>query len=176
MRAKFLKAFRILPWLLLVLVAAYLYFADGWKDLTIGRCDRLANHFFRTDSDHEITEVTIGLLGGTPEQQSHGGPGSRSITLKGQDLIDFLDCWHYQEVNKWGGGFCHDPPYIFHFFQGEKLLITTTLCWHCSNFSFNPGWPFESTFYGFNPDSQQAKKLLAFCDARLPYYRPPPKP
>jgi len=70
---------------------------------------------------------------------------------------------------------CHDPPYGFRLYNNSKLAREVSIGWHCRNFTL-PAWPFPRQIAGFNPDSERAKKLLAFCDQRLPYYRPPPKP
>ena len=188
MRAKLLKAFRILPWLLLAAVGSYLYFADGWKDLVLGRMLGKARLFFNNPFGNEpsISEVKIYSLTGAPGTTQQGTfpllpygkdasiPVYGSITISGDDLEKFMDCWRLQDVSIESGAMCHDPPYGFRLYSGDKLVKETSICWYCYNFVL-PNGLFGPQFQGFNPDSRAAKKLLAFCDARLPYYRPPPK-
>lgn len=185
MRAKLLKAFRIFPWLLLVTAAAYLYLGSGLADLMFGRQLRKARYFFVEPG--ALTEVKIYCLAGAPETAQQGTfpilpygkdvtrPVYGSITISGDELEKFMDCWMFQEVSIESGAMCHDPPYGFRLYSGEKMITETSICWHCSNFVI-PNGLFGPDFQGFNPDSRVGKKLLAFCDARLPYYRPPPTP
>lgn len=185
MRAKFLKALRILPWLPVVLAAAYLFLADGMADISLGRHHRIAREFFQNTGG--ITKVQIFSLKAAPGTPilgtfpllPYGKDKSTAVfatlDLEGAELDKFIECWEYQAVSIDGGAMCHDPPYGFRLYAGDKLVTETSICWHCSNFVMNHWWH-GPTLCGFNPNTEQGKKLLAFCDQRLPYYRPPPKP
>ena len=185
MKAKLHRVFRILPWVLLTAVAGYLFFADGLRDIVLGRSLGKARFFFYEPG--AITEVKIYCLAGSPGTAGQGTfpilpygkdvtrPVYGSITISGDELEKFMDCWMFQEVSIESGAMCHDPPYGFRLLSGEKLITETSICWHCSNFVL-PNGLFGPHFQGFNPDSRAGKKLLAFCDERLPYHRPPPKP
>jgi hypothetical protein len=182
--AKFLKFFRFLPWTLLALLAAYLGLAGGWKDVTLGRIQRVAMETFLppdVPGGVEVTSAKLYLLAGTEGQATKETfPGNErvygEITLTGEDLTAFLEAWEFQTVSDpYTAGMCHDPAYGFRLYNGPNLVREISICWKCRTFRFQP-WPFPATLAGFNVDSKQAQKLLAFCDQRLPYYRPPPKP
>ena len=185
MRAIMLKAFRILPWLLVALAAVYLFLANGMTDFLLGRHHRLAQEFFQNTGT--ITRVQIFSLTAAPGTPVIGTfpllPYGKDKTtsmfasfgLEGAELEKFLECWEFQTVSIAGGAMCHGPPYGFRLYAGDRLVTETSICWHCSNFVMNHWW-YGPTFCGFDPDTDKGKKLLAFCDARLPYYRPPPKP
>lgn len=71
MSAKFLKSLKILPWTLLALVATYLGLASGWKDVTLGRIQRIAMETFLpwdVPGGVEVTSAKIYLLAGTEQQ------------------------------------------------------------------------------------------------------------
>jgi hypothetical protein len=184
MRAKLLKVFRILPWLLLTVICSLLYFGHGLKDLDSGRGQRIAFDVF---GDTEgVDEVRIYRLEGTPEQKTNDvfrvwgfntGDldvfGSVSVTFEDYDA--FMHCWRGQIPTIGSGGMCHEAPYGFRLYRDGKLVTETSICWHCENYTVKELGPFRTRLHGFDPRSDAAKALLAFCDARLPYYRPPTK-
>jgi hypothetical protein len=183
-KAKFLKTLHLLPWLLLILIGAYLRFDDGYEDITRGRALRLADESHL--SYEGVTRVIIFRLSGSPDQRSDDLFRIRgyylqdvevfgTVTLEGNDLDSFFDSWGLVPQFH-SGGMCHEAPYGFRFFRGEKLVHETSICWRCENFVVGDHWPFKSTLRGFDAKSPESKKLLAFCDQRLPYYRPPLKP
>ncbi len=184
MRAIILKTFRILIRVFGILFFCYLAFAGGWKDVTIGRVHRLAEESFLppdAPGGVEVTEARIYLLAGTEDQATKETfPGGFTIygktTLTGDELAAFMEAWEFQTVSaSYTAGMCHAPPYGFRLYHGSKLVREISICWNCRNFRFTP-WPYFTTKRGFNPDSERGKNLLAFCDKRLPYYRPAPKP
>ena len=71
MRAKSLKFFQILPWPFLALIAAYLLLAGGWKDVTLGRIQRIGMGTFlppHVPGGVGVASAKIYLLAGTEEQ------------------------------------------------------------------------------------------------------------
>jgi hypothetical protein len=183
MRRTFRVFFRILPWAILLAIASYLVFAEGWKDLLMGRYQRKARTFF--ENTDEVTEVRVYRLAGKEDQSSKETFPIRpyhmeqtvygSVTLIGSELAEFKDLWRSQQPDEWKQALCHDPPYGFRLYRGSKLVTETSICWHCNNFYFE-FWPFGSTWYGFDAESKAGKELLDFCDKRLPYARWEKKP
>ncbi len=172
----------LLPWVLLLCVAVYFGLLGGWKDATMGRLHRKAAELFNGRKSG-VTEVRVSLLMGDESEKREdtfpirpygtNAPTYGSVVLKGDDLGPFLGDWMFQDLNYMRQAMCHDPAYGFQFFEGKKLVAETSICWHCSNFWITI-YPGMSAWYGFVPDSEQGKALLAACDALLPYKRPEP--
>jgi hypothetical protein len=53
---------------------------------------------------------------------------------------------------------CHQPPFAYRFFAGEKLLYDTSVCWGCGNLIVGPEGK-RHCFY-FNKETKEAKDLL----------------
>lgn len=173
------RGFKFLPWLLLALVAIYFAFFDGWRDATSGRFHRKAFELF--SNTHKVTKAEVYLLMGEesaqeettfpirPDGSTH--PVYGSTELSGKELDEFLKVWRYQEPSIWRQALCHHPAYGFRLYEGGSLVAETSICWECSNY-YVTAYPGMSGWYGFIADSENAKALLDFCDARLPYKRP----
>ena len=184
MRAKLLKAFCILFGLLGMLLVGYLVIGGGWQDLIFGLRNREGLETFHQDSlpyGDDITEVRIYLLQGREDEATMKNfPGEHAIfaqtTVTGTELGAFMDLWHEQRASDWlSAGTCHNPAYGFRLYHGSKLVRELSMCWMCNSYHLQNRLLGTQAF-GFNCHSPEAKKLLAFCDARLPYYRPPLKP
>jgi len=98
-----------------------------------------------------------------------------SVTLTGDDLDKFLEIWMAQTPCLLMSGFCHDPVYGIRLYRSSRVVAETDMCWECSNFTVKV-WPWQGNMYGFDAQGKYGQKLLAFCDSRLPYHRPPPRP
>lgn len=184
MKAKILKTLRFLCAVLGILLFGYLVFGGGWRDLMFGLQNRQGLETFHQDSlpyGDNITEVRIYLLQGREgEAKAEKFPGEYTIfgqaPVTGTELETFMDLWHEQRASDWlSAGTCHTPAYGFRLYRGTKLIRELSMCWICNSYHLQNRL-FGTQVFGFNSDSEEAKKLLAFCDARLPYYRPPPKP
>ena len=177
------RGFKFLPWFLLALVAIYFALFGGWRDATSGRFHRKAFELF--SNTHEVTKAEIYLLMGDesnledrtfpirPYGSTHPIYGSKEVS--GEELEQFLDVWRYQEPSIWRQALCHHPAYGFRLYEGHSLVVETSICWECSNY-YVTAYPGMSGWYGFVADSENAKALLDFCDARLPYKRRPKAP
>lgn len=182
MRSKLKTTWRVLKWLGISLLAYYLTFGDGWRDLTFGRFHRKAQTMFSDTSG--VTEVRVYLLMGREAQRTASvfpirpygttEPVCGEIVLTGDQLGKFLDHWHWQSPSYWRQALCHDPAYGFRLYRGPLLMTETSICWHCSNFYVDM-WPLGASWYGFDSESKPAQDLLIFCDKLLPYARPPVK-
>ncbi|GEM_PF-1122367 len=177
------KGVKWLPWLIVAVCAIYFGLLGGWRDATVGRFHRKAIELF---SDTEgITKVEVFLLMGEDADEReetfplrpYGSttPVYGTVTLSGGDLADFLELWSYQAPSYWNQAMCHGAVYGYRLYRGRRLVGETSICWECSNF-YVTAYPGMSGWYGFMSDSKSAKDLLAFCDARLPYKRPEPRP
>lgn len=178
MRKWIQRGVNCLTWLILITVLVYFGPLGGWRDATVGRFHRKAFELF-SDTDG-ITKVEVFLLSGEDaNKQKETFPlrpyGSTTpvygrLTLTGSDLDRFLELWSSQAPTYWGQAMCHKPVYGYRLFRKGKLAGETSICWECSNYyvSIYPG---ISGWYGFRADIMNARDLLAFCDARLPYKR-----
>ena len=189
MKKRLLIALKIFPWAALSLVLIYVFFLQGWRDITFGRAHRIANDFFVNfhyigkDHPHPVTKVEIFLLQGH-ESQLHDGtfpvPGSRDtgriygkMTLATEDITQFLELWTTQEIDYWKSAMCHHPAYGIRIYEGSRMTRETSMCWHCSNFSI-PLPPLGPMTYGFDAEGKPAQDFLKFCDERLPYPKSSP--
>lgn len=184
MRAKILKTLCILCLLFGVPVFGYLIFGGGWKDLLFGLQNRQGLQTFHQDYlpyGDNITEIRIYLLQGRQKEATvEQFPGNYTIygqtPVTGAELETFMDIWHEQRASdSLSAGMCHTPAYGLRLYHGSKLVQELSMCWMCNSFHLKHRLIGTQSF-GFNSDSAEAEKLLAFCDARLPYFRPPPKP
>ena len=179
MRSRIKAALRWTPHVLLALVAMYMAFADGWKDLTLGRFHRKAQAIF-TDF-RGVNRVEIYLLHPNPGQMPTGqfsmsrfGDSENTygmVTLTGEDAAKFLESWGHQLPSFQSRAMCFEPVYGFRLYQDTKLITETSICWECSGF-YVPVWPFLGSSYGFDSRSKAAKNLLSICDDHLPYPKP----
>jgi hypothetical protein len=160
--------------LAIIAFAIHLALFEGWRDLTFGRFHRKANEAFSRVEG--ISEVRIYLLAegenlGMGETfpirpYDRSDPVSQKVTLKGKELQAFLKVWQFQEVSYLRQAMCHGPTYGFRLYRGKRLSFETSMCWSCNNF-YVEVWPFGSSWYGFNAETEQAKELLAFCDKQF---------
>ena len=124
--------------------------------------------------------VVIYRLQGLPEQCTSGEfpvrpydamyPTFGKITLSGEDLDRFLADWREIRVNDSSGAMCHFPVYGVRFYRKESLIFETSLCWACENFWVETRF-FGSEWMGFDAGAEASRRLLEFCDTRLPYDR-----
>lgn len=170
------KLLLVIPIIFTLISIIYLFYYDGYRDVTEGRVHREAYDIFEDVGD--VYEVRISLIMG--EGKSDGTFPLRvhrekpdtygTVVLRGDDLTRFLKLWESQWVEYRHGAICHTPAYGFRLYRRGKAVRTTTVCWSCSNFYFNT-YPGVERQYGFHADSESGKKLLEFCDKLLPYRR-----
>lgn len=90
----------------------------------------------------------------------------RQKTIIGEEAKEFRDKW--RSMTFWWGfsGACHEPAYGLRFFEGQRLVLETTLCWKCSNFEIPT--PLGYRFMGFDEEKPQAKAFWKFLQEQLP--------
>jgi hypothetical protein len=174
-RSKFRRS-SIFAWSVLALIALYMAFFGGWADLTVGRYHRRAHEVFNVAG---VTEVRVYLLAGSAGQSTSGtfpirpysqsAPVYGTVTLTGPQLEEFKSRWETQVPSEGMQALCHSPAYGFRLYRGTRLVVETSVCWGCSNYTVDV-WPFQSNFYGF-AQTEAAQELLSFCDKLLPYSR-----
>ncbi len=167
------KLDRFFPWGLLIGVGLFLVFGGGWADITEGRKHRKAHELFSGISPTSVTVFAIGdaekeLLGKTFTVDGiQVYPVVSSVTLRGDELSMFMDIWRRQAPFDAASALCHSPPFGFRFFNGNRVIVETTVCWACSNFTV-ARYPFDADYCGFHASSPDAKALLEFCRSRVP--------
>jgi hypothetical protein len=166
-----------LPWLILVAIASYLYFFDGWRDLTTGRLHRTAYKMF--EDTGTVDEVRIYLLQG--EEGTESGqtfpirPYGRNtevygvVTLDEEKIKEFIELWRWMilDLSYENQALCHSPPYGFQLVADGEIVVETSICWACSNFYVSLLG--TSAWYGFIPEGSNASSLLNFCNSIMPY-------
>lgn len=159
-----------------VLGGGYLVFFDGWKDVLLGRAHRKAIETFSKVDGVDRVEIFL-LRGGEIHRQERtfpvGETGRRdpiygSVSLEGVEVEEFLGLWKMQRPDLRYQSLCHDPPYGFRLYREGKEVVETAICWGCMNFSVEV-YPFLRSSYGLDATTDEAKALLEFCDALLPY-------
>ncbi|RYD40172.1 MAG: hypothetical protein EOP85_14710 [Verrucomicrobiaceae bacterium] len=155
--------------------AFHLYYRDGYRDLTIGRTLRQEEELFsRMEGIHK---VRISLLAGEGEPDGKfpiamwGKPDTYgSVDLTGADLDRFLELWRPQETELASSFGCHEPGYGFRLYRPGKAPVNCTVCWKCYNV-YMKSYPGKGGTMAFNAETEDAKRLLEFCDKLLPYKR-----
>ncbi len=90
--------------------------------------------------------------------------------LTGDGLRHFLQLWEYQEAEYEAQALCHYPVYGVRLYRNNNLVTETSLCWECQTYYVRV-YPGLSKWYGFEAHNSDGKRLLEFCDERLPYNR-----
>jgi hypothetical protein len=81
-----------------------------------------------------------------------------SKILLGNEAEEFARLW--RKITRGGGMGCVSPAYRLRFFNKDALLLQTDVCFDCNNLLLElPNVP-NSTIWGFNTDSSDAKDLL----------------
>ncbi|GAA5483335.1 hypothetical protein [Haloferula sargassicola] len=165
-------------WSFFLLGVCYLVVFDGWRDVLLGRAHRKALETF-SEVDG-VDRVEIFLLRGEGGQKQErtfpvGDVGRRdeiygNVSIEGVEVEEFLSLWEAQRPDIRYQSLCHDPPYGFRLYREGKEVVETAICWGCVNFSVEV-YPFLRIPYGLDATTEEAKALLEFCDARLPYRR-----
>ena len=165
-------------WGFLLIGVCYLVIFEGWRDVIAGRAHRKAAETFSEVGGVDRVEIFL-LRGGDRQRQEStfpvGETGRRdpiygSVSIKGTEVEEFLMLWESQRPDLRFQSLCHDPPYGFRLYRGGSEVVETAICWGCVNFSVEV-YPFLRTTYGLDATTDEAKALLEFCDARLPYRR-----
>jgi hypothetical protein len=116
-----------------------------------------------------VQEVEIDLLGGIGSGPAYGPSVVDEYkiinrkTVGGTQAQNIADCWRMLPRSPWLSMMCHNPPYGLRFRTNGKLILDTTICWHCQNYDFLiPGNATKSGLveWGFDGNSQAAKLLL----------------
>ncbi len=91
-------------------------------------------------------------------------------TLKNEEAVRFAALFRafqeYRHDEGTGWSICHNPPYAFRFYSGEKLLEEVSICWKCHNILFSPGR--EGQFVYFKEEAKEAQQLLEASNKLFP--------
>jgi hypothetical protein len=176
------KLIRILAWATTLLLAfigvgtiVFLSAFNGSRILAIGLIEtKVSEAFFHTGA---ITSVKAYRIGKSAEVSSadtfpiipYGSfshiEGRAEIT--GDKLKEFTDIWRGLNPCFRRQSLCHNPVFAVEFFEGEKRVFRTSLCWHCNNF-YVELLPGSATWYGFDGDSPGALRVLEYFEELIP--------
>jgi hypothetical protein len=126
-----------------------------------------------------VDETKIMLLGGLKNQNGAFSESDISFykilgqtTLHGNEAADIAEGWRCLPRNQRLSDLCHSPLYALQFQSKGHLLLETTICWHCNNYTLSPGGhPWLDGDFGFDANSPISQAFLA----TLEKYVPPPK-
>ena len=177
---------RFLSWfvgvILLLVLTVYLT-RDFWfttlRAYFIGRTYIAGEEYGRNLPD--VDEIEIFALGGeAAERDPDSFPrdiGARlgtvnRHTVRGDEAKSIARIWRHIYFDRHFGALCHDPFYALRFRHHGKLVLETSICWHCSNVTLPVG-VFGRTEYGFDAKSEEGQKLLSTLSQYAPH---PPTP
>ncbi|HSI07487.1 MAG TPA: hypothetical protein VK985_02770 [Rariglobus sp.] len=148
---------------------------NGPRILAMGLIEtKVSEAFFHTDN---ITSVKVYRIGKSAEVSSadtfpiipYGSfaliEGRAEIT--GDQLKGFTYLWREMYPDFRRQSLCHNPVFAVEFFEGEKRVFRTSLCWHCNNF-YVELLPGSATWYGFDGDSPGARRVLKYFEELIP--------
>ncbi len=75
----------------------------------------------------------------------HTGP---ALVLENSSAMTFIQHWGAMRFHADYSAMCHDPAFVVRFKMGNDLLLKTSLCLHCQNFTIPS--VFGETLMGFN--------------------------
>lgn len=176
------KAIRILLWSITLLLIAigvgtvvFLTAYDGPRILVLGLMEtKVTEAFFHTDN---VTKVKVYRLGKSVEKSSDDtfpilpyksfAQIDGRTELTGDQLRTFTEIWRGMAPNFHFQSLCHEPVFAVEFFEDEKRVFRTSICWHCNNFYIEllPG---SATWYGFDANSPGAQRLLKYFEGIIP--------
>jgi hypothetical protein len=128
----------------------------------------------------KIDEIEIDLLDDISSTRKGaigvmlGCPIIASKTVNGREARDIVECWRELPRSIYLSDLCHQPPYGLRFRYRGKVLMETTICWNCHNYDWitSNGQPAE---WGFDADSETAKRLLELLKSQVPLPTKPGK-
>jgi len=156
---------------------------DGGESLLRGTLEtKVHRAFYRTDS---VTKVKAYRLGELVEESPaptfpilpYGSVAKITGTteIAGEELNQFKSLWRGMMPTYYAKSLCHAPVYAVEFFENERRVFRTSICWHCHNF-YVEAFPGAATWYGFDAESPGAQKVLKFFESQLPLIPVPPTP
>jgi hypothetical protein len=127
-----------------------------------------------------VDEVRVILLGGLKNDHApflESGISYYKIlgqaTLHDKDAQIVAQNWRLLPRNPLLGDLCHSPLYAFQFRDHGRLLLQTTICWHCNNYSLSTSeTPWMDVEFGFDASSRISQALLQTLEHYVPL---PPK-
>ena len=166
-------------WLLAIAAALVLIGVLAWQVNWRDWGDHLAIDYFVLEDAWkgpfmpEIDEVEVVLLKGTKNQSydeskidEYVSGGSRTVT--GQDAQNIADMWRMLPRNPKYGMLCFGPVYGLRFRDKGKLILETTICWHCNHYTLSPTLFGGSPEMAFDGESKVALTLLDALKRQVP--------
>lgn len=86
----------------------------------------------------------------------HTGP---ALVLESNTAMKFMQHWGAMRFHADYSAMCHDPAFVVRFMMGDDVLLKTSLCLHCQNFTIPS--VFGETLMGF---SSRHPTGVAFAD------------
>ena len=165
-------------------IAVAIYLArDYWHDTVLayylGRTQLAAERYgFDLPTVDEVEILALGgeAAKGQPDSfPADFGPPASTLnrhTVQGDEAEAIAKIWRLVPTKPlfrllW----CHRPYYALRFRAQGKLLLETSVCWHCGTYSL-PVKGLGTSYYGFDAKSEKAQTLLA----TLTEYAPHPEP
>lgn len=123
-----------------------------------------------------VDKVEFSILGIGSASAADGFPGrvgnlvyyrvTSQSSITDKEAKEFTKAWRAMPFSWKYGALCHEPVYGLRFFNKEKLIFETTLCWKCSNF-YVPT-QFGYSYCGFRAKSPQAEVIWDLLQKHAP--------
>jgi hypothetical protein len=140
--------------------------------------ERFGKHLPPVD-EVEILALAGEVPEGTPDSFPPDlGPTLGTVnrrTLHGAEAEQFAALWRAMEFGEEFRGICHAPYYAFRFRRGGKLVLGTSVCWHCGSFNMPVGF-IPAVPAGFNRRDGAAHRLLDAATQYAPHPEPTETP
>lgn len=122
----------------------------------------------QTNKLPSVDQVKIVALSAREEIEPKRGyetPGTHTsypflsqTTVSGSDAEELALLWRRLSFRS-AVGLCHSPPYALQFSSAGKVLLETSVCWHCENFYIG-GPDGKPKMYGFIGEHKAGQNLL----------------
>ena len=145
------------------------------RSYLIGRTYVAAEEFGRNLPG--VDEVEILVLGGevaagTPDSVPGDMGGTVGVvghrTMHDKEAEQIASLWRNIPFDQHFASLCFSPYYALRFRHQGRLVLETSVCWHCSTYTL-PVSVFGHTQYGFDSKSEAAQRLLAMLTQFAPH-------
>jgi hypothetical protein len=176
------KSLRITIWVILGLFASlgavavvFVTMFDGSEIILRGSLEtKVKRAFFQT---YNITSVKVYRLGEMSDEVAGDSfpimPYKSfakivgTTELSGDELTKFIELWRGMSPNYNYQALCHEPVFAVEFFESDRRVFRTSICWHCSNF-YVEIFPGIAAWYGFDSGSKDGQAVLKYFKDKIP--------
>ncbi|MBS1724979.1 MAG: hypothetical protein JSS66_18725 [Armatimonadetes bacterium] len=117
----------------------------------------------QTDGLPPVDRLTVTSIERSRDQRPGLYQGTYRVVaskqLTGKEAEAVAKLWRSLTFNTFNQAMCHEPPYALKFESKGRVLLETTVCWHCHNFTFLDAGG-RRAYYGFLANDKAGGTLL----------------